>query len=230
MAGLLQRIRGKGLQVLCRLLFAVRRRDDLVRLGSEHGGWTVPASVLEAGAICYCAGAGEDLSFDLALTDRFACRVLVIDPTPRAVRHFEKIAGAVHGLTLVPFGLWNRDETTRFYAPRDPRHVSHSIPNLQGTDRYFEAPCRRLTTLMREFGHRSLDLLKLDIEGSEHAVIEDMLDAGVRPTILLVEFDQPAPTLKTVALVRELERQGYGLVNIERWNFSFLLATGRPAV
>ena len=47
-------------------------------------------------------------------------------------------------------------------------------------------PVRRLPTLMQELGHDRLDLLKLDIEGGEYAVLDDVLAVG--PRQLLVEF------------------------------------------
>src|SRR3546814_9362953 len=53
----------------------------------------------------------------------------------------------------MPVGLWSEDATLRFYAPRDPTHVSHSIVNLQETESYFEARCRSIASLMAELGH-----------------------------------------------------------------------------
>src|SRR3546814_13240808 len=82
----------------------------------------------------------------------------------------------------MPVGLWSEDATLRFYAPRDPTHVSHSIVNLQETESYFEARCRSIASLMAELGHDRLDLLKVDVEGAEHEVIRSMLASGIRPT------------------------------------------------
>ena len=35
--------------------------------------------------------------------------------------------------------------------------------------------------IMAKLGHSSLDILKIDIEGAEYDVIEDMLSSGIRP-------------------------------------------------
>ena len=68
----------------------------LLRLGTTYGGWIIPADAgLTADSICYCAGAGEDISFDCALVERFHCQVRVIDPTPRAIQHFTNLEKAV---------------------------------------------------------------------------------------------------------------------------------------
>src|SRR5712692_3232196 len=64
--------------------------EELLRLGTVYGGWIIPAnSGLSADSVCYSAGAGEDISFDCALIERFYCQVRVIDPTPRAITHFD---------------------------------------------------------------------------------------------------------------------------------------------
>jgi hypothetical protein len=69
---------------------------NLLRLGTAYGGWIIPVDAgLTADSICYCVGAGEDISFDCALVERFHCQVRVIEPTPRAVQHFNNLEKAV---------------------------------------------------------------------------------------------------------------------------------------
>jgi hypothetical protein len=55
-------------------------------------------------------------------------------------------------------------------------------------DGRIELPVKRLGTVMKELGHERLDVLKLDIEGAEYAVLDDLLAIGVLPQQLLVEF------------------------------------------
>ena len=102
----------------------------LERVGSTYGGWVIPTDRLRRGDVCYCAGSGEDISFDLELATRFSCEVYSIDPTPRALRYVARLAAGVATLHPVPLGLWSSTTRMRFYAPRDKEHVSHSIVNL----------------------------------------------------------------------------------------------------
>jgi hypothetical protein len=70
--------------------------NKLVRLGTTYGGWIIPVDAgLTADSICYSAGAGEDISFDCALVERFHCQVRVIDPTPRVIQHFNNLEKAL---------------------------------------------------------------------------------------------------------------------------------------
>jgi hypothetical protein len=62
------------------------------------------------------------------------CEVFSIDPTPRAVSYAERIAASEPRFHLLAVGLWSENTKLRFYAPRDPSHVSHSVVNLQHTD------------------------------------------------------------------------------------------------
>lgn len=200
----------------------VHARPDLERLGGAYGGWIVPADVLSRNSICWCAGVGEDITFDLALIQRFGCQVWGFDPTPRAVRHVETHAASEPRYHFIPVGLWSEDTTMRFYAPRDVSHVSHSIVNLQQTEEGFDAPCRSVRSLMEELNHTHLDLLKLDVEGAEYVVLDSLDRDEIRPRILCVEFDQPSPLREVLAASRRLIARGYNLVAIDGWNFTFV--------
>ena len=186
----------------------------LLRLGTAYGGWVLPADApLSQDSVCYSAGAGEDISFDCALVERFHCQMRLIDPTPRAIEHFNRLEQALRSgglfpinnsrsehytiawkdfrnIRLLPIGLSNKDGTLKFFLPKNPAHVSCSTVNLQKTDEYFTAECCRFSTIMKRQGDSAVDLLKMDIEGAEYAVIEDLVVSNQLPKLLLIEFDE----------------------------------------
>ena len=194
----------------------------LERLGSDYGGWVIPTDALPNGAICYCAGAGEDVTFELELMRRFQANVYSIDPTPRALRYIASLKRDGLNLRSIPLGLWSSTRRMRFYAPENSAEVSHSIANLQRTTDWFEADCITVSDLMSNLGHAKLDLLKMDIEGAEYEVLDDMTRSKVAPRILCVEFDQTTPVRRTLEMVRKLRKEGYELLHIDRFNFTFL--------
>jgi hypothetical protein len=142
--------------------------------------------------------------------------VHIFDPTPRAGLHFEELANNLkqgqptkcstsatgfypeypselaERLHFHPLGIWNEDTTLRFFAPQNEAHVSHSLVNLQHSERHIEVPVRRLSSLMQELGHRKIDLLKLDIEGAEYQVLQSLLEDKIEVDILCIEFDESA--------------------------------------
>lgn len=208
--------------LVLKLFLPTKPRADMVSLGNPRGSWLVPDSILVNGSICYCGGVGEDISFDLALIERYGCIVYAFDPTPRAIAHVEAVAKDVRSFHFAPYGLWSREKTLKFFAPRNPNHVSHSAVNLQGTKDYFVASCRRIPDIMQANGHVAIDLLKLDIEGAEYEVLDDLLRTETHPKVLCVEFDQPAPILRTVRMIQRILNAGYLLVSVDAWNYTFV--------
>ena len=216
------RIRNKVLSTVLPRVVSKTRRPDLVRLGSRYGGWIVPAAELSPGSICYLAGLGEDGSFDICLANEYGCEVFVFDPTPRAIAYAERELADVPSITFLPVGMWSESSVLQFFAPRDPSHVSHSVVNLQGTTDSFDARCESPADTMRALGHKSLTLLKLDIEGAEYEVLGSVLRDNLDIAVICVEFDQPAPVRKTLRQIGALRAAGYTCIAAENWNYTFL--------
>lgn len=217
-----KKIRWRTLTSWSRLRFPPIDRDDIELIGSVYGRWPVLLDCLDADSICYCAGVGEDATFDLGLIERVGCDVHAFDPTPRAIEYVKSIAAENEKFHFHPWGVWSRNETMKFYAPAKAHHVSHSILNLRDQSDYFEAPCRSIQSIMEDLGHDRIDLLKLDIEGAEYEAAGAMLDAGIFPTLLCLEFDQPYPYRKTMQFVRQRILPHYCVYHVEHWNFSFV--------
>lgn len=217
MQSILRRVRTRFLKWTERALdIPVESTVPVERLGTPYGGWLIPAGLLSPDSVCYLVGAGEDISFDLEVAAKYGCDVHIFDPTPRAVTHFETLLDHLkrgepapcstsptgfypdyppelaERLHFHPLGIWSEDAVLRFFAPQNEAYVSHSLVNIQRSERSIEVPVRRLSGLMREMGHRRLDLLKLDIEGAEYQVIESLLADGIEVDMLCVEFDESA--------------------------------------
>ncbi len=216
-----------------RLLTKIRRKVDkarfaptikveggleTVRLGSAYGGWSLEPSPDLYGATIVSAGLGEDATFDVEFATKFRARVIIVDPTPRAIAHYDSLSARMGhpaiqqyvgsgnqpvgsydlsqidtgSLDIVPAALWTEEGVFRFYSPLDAGSVSYSLVNLQGSNEksYIEVPATTLEKILAERRLARLPLLKLDIEGAEVEVIAHFIQAGIRPRQLLVEYDE----------------------------------------
>ena len=206
------------------LLPRSRRIDaDLVRLGSDYGGWVVPRSALVPGDVAYCVGAGEDITFDLALLDA-GYVVRTIDPTPRAVEYVAGLGIPNDRYLFVPVALWNETGSLRLFAPRNPTHVSHSALNLQQTERFIDVQATTFDDLVASIGDSRVELLKMDIEGAEIVVLPGILASRYCPRLLCVEFDAWRPVKRLRSIVRSVFDRGFKIVAVEGRNVTFLLA------
>lgn len=201
--------------------FLQRKKFPVETLGNRGAQWKIPLSLLSQQSVCYCAGVGEDISFELELSKIIHPQIFLFDPTPRAIRYIKGIplSRKIH---FSPWGLWATNSKQKFYQPQSQAYVSHSIVNLHGTHEYFIAECKSLDWIMKQNRHPELSLLKLDIEGAEYAVLEKLLRTKNRPKILAVEFDQPTPLFQTISMIVRLIKSGYILVDQTRWNFIFV--------
>lgn len=216
------KVKAKSRNLAFEKLVRVKPRADMVRLGTSYGGWWVPRDLVNGDSVCYLVGLGEDASFDLKLAEEFGCDVWSMDPTPRSITFAATINEPK--FRFLPIGVFSSETTMKFYAPKDPTHVSHSIDNVQGTTDFFEAECKTLRTIMSELGHDRIDLLKMNIEGAEVAVIDDMLANGPLPKVLLVAFEAAGGTVKDMASVRKLTSRGYVPVATQEHSVTFVLA------
>jgi len=187
----------------------------LVRLGSDYGGYVIPGHLPDASWVAYCAGVGDDASFEIELARRYRCDVVALDPTPAAIRYAEREL-ASSGVRFLPYGLWSDDGNQRFYEPRRGEHASYSINDLQQTGRFMVAACRSLESLMQELGHEYLNLLKLDIEGAEYRVLEPLYEKQLRVDVLCLEL-HPMPSFDAmVTCLRRLQSVGYRSVHLAK--------------
>jgi FkbM family methyltransferase len=218
LASLARRIRLKALKTVVPRLTRVVPRGDVERLGSHYGGWWVPTGPIAEDSVVYAAGVGEDATFDLALIELFGCRVWAMDPTPRSIEYATRIDEP--RWNFLPFGLWKEDATVHFHPPADSEHVSHSATEVRGSGPGFDAQCYTLTSVMERLGHDRIDLLKMDIEGAEGPVLDQMLADGIRPRALCVEFDAPESPWTLLHRLHRLQDAGYVVRRTEGRNYT----------
>lgn len=82
-------IRGKRLRYGPKI--EVSPHPGLTFLGSRYGGWHFIEEPGLPGSTIISCGLGEDASFDVEFAARYNARVLLVDPTPRAVAHYRMI-------------------------------------------------------------------------------------------------------------------------------------------
>lgn len=153
----------------------------MIYLGNEIGGRWMKEGYLQADMTLFSFGVGEDISFEIECLKQ-GVKVFCFDPTPRSIDYMNQFSHT--NLKFYPIGISDKTKTEKFYVPKDPNHVSHSIVNLQETNDYFEADVMSLNDIIKMIGIEP-DILKMDIEGAEYKVLDRIKKY---PKCLMIEF------------------------------------------
>jgi len=197
---------------------------ETVRIGSAYGGWNVVSESIRPESVVYSFGVGEDASFDIGMIDRFGVKIHAFDPTPKSIE-WVKRQGFPARFVMHEYGIASFDGNVRFNPPEKTDQVSHTLLDKPSTEaRAIVVPVKRLATIMNELGHDKIDILKMDIEGAEYDVVDDLLKSEIRPLQLLVEFHHRFPNVgveKSKEAIRKLKSSGYRMVSVSSTNEEF---------
>lgn len=182
--------------------------------------WTVIQSRLKEGTMVLSGGAGNDISFEVELAEKFSCRVAVFDPSPTGQKTFDALTARPAKLTFHPIGLSAETRLVRFAEPINAAEGSFHIPTNGAVA--IEFPCVSPRDAMRGAGLTHIELLKIDIEGFEYEFLEKMIEQGIRPSQIAVEFHHfmpHVPLRRTLRMLWLLRRAGYLIAHKEQCDF-----------
>ncbi len=202
-------------------------RIDTWAAGDRSGVWVVDPTLLTRNSVVYSFGVGDNLAWELAMIERFGLTVHAFDPTPASMAWVER-QSLPPTLMFHPSGLAAHDGNMGF-APRRPGSRINFRPIAETGVAVIECPVARLSTFMRELGHEYIDVLKMDIEGGEYTVLDDLLATRASVKQLLVEFHHHFPDVgikATQRAVRGLEDAGFRIFHISERALEFSFRHG----
>lgn len=193
----------------------VSGRGAPVQLGSDYGGWMAPAALIESDWVCYCVGAGGDISFDRALIERFGVHVQSVEPVEQFVTEARAAMADEPRFAAYRAAISTEDRPLRMQRTQSPGALALSGAGLFASGEFVEVPGRELGGLMGELGHARIDLLKLDVEGAEYELLPSLdLDAlGVK--VLAVQLHHNRGVGAARSVISDLGRRGFEAVALK---------------
>lgn len=206
----------------------VTKETEMMVVGEpNYSEYYILADSLNSSSVVYSFGIGEDLSFSNKIIEKYGCHVFAFDPTPKAINYVNN-----HDLSknclfhFIPIGVANYDGMTKFHLPTNDDYVSGSIEKWQGLkEESILVQVLKLNSIMTELGHNRIDLLKMDIEGTEFNVCEDIVKSGIEINQICVEihdrfFEDGYKRLKK--MIWELNKVGYYLASRKGDDLTFV--------
>lgn len=182
-------------------------------VGSAYGGWTIATGPLRrvTQPIVLSFGLGDDISFDEEMIKSYRARTFGFDPTPASLRWIAE-RGIPAGMQVHAIGIAAFDGEQAFSSPAHEMRGNFSSKGVGGITVVCQV--RRYRTIAGMLGLPHVDILKLDVEGSEYDVIPDLLASPLLPIQLLVEFHHRLHNIhvqQTRQSVERIREAGYSL-------------------
>jgi FkbM family methyltransferase len=191
--------------------------NNLLRLGTKYGGWTFLNNFdLKNSTIISC-GAGEDISFDIDFINYYDAKVILVDPTPKAIIHYNEVirkSGQKKKINMFSYGKVNCDSydltninksnlffvnkavdissgAAKFYSPKISTNTSSSLikEGMYDNKSYILVDTISIKDLIIQYDIQNIPLIKLDIKKKEIEVIKDLIIKKIFPKQILVDFE-----------------------------------------
>lgn len=190
-----------------------------VRAFGQNESWNICPDLSETSFVI-SGGAGYDISFELELIENFDSKVILLDPSLPGITAVRALPHLPDQLTFLESGLPARSGKTMLYEPEDqPDKRSWRI---SGDGKGTEYDFLSIPDILKKFGQS-----KIDIEGFEYEVLDQVLNDQTDIRQICVEFHQgPEYGNKTGwdrwRFIFRLLRAGYRLIHVRNRDYTFL--------
>lgn len=186
----------------------------------RSAGWLLCHERIPRGALVFGLGVGCNIDFELGLIRDHAATVETFDPTPSSAEWL-RAQRLPPGFRHHPWAVVATDGAIQLEQRKATRAGSAPMLSVVASGRdgaetiTAEGYC--LGSIAARLQCAVPDLLRMDIEGAEYAVLDDMLATGFLPGQLLVEFHHRFPQVglpATRRAVAGLRGAGYRIAAV----------------
>lgn len=169
--------------------------------------------------LIYSGGVGKDISFELELIKRYNAKIFLFDPSPTGIETMKKIKNK--NIHFYPIGLARYSKKETFGEPDNKEEGSYRF-----SKNGMLYPCTSLSDFMKKQNHKKIDLLKIDIEGFEYGVIEDIYRNKIYIEQIVLEFHgwmKNAFKKQEIIAKKKLKKMGYKLAYKRNDDYTYVL-------
>jgi FkbM family methyltransferase len=192
-----------------------KKIKNIKKFGTFYGGYEIFVKNLLKPRVISC-GVGEDISFDIELINNFDAKIILVDPTPRAINYYNVLkkhfgiynpkkyneSGKIsvknynlkkinsQNLILEKKAIWDKGNIElKLFFPLNKEHVSLSINKKCLYQDFFSARTITIKEIIKKYSLDRIDILKLDVEGCEINVLNFIIENKIFPKQVIVEYD-----------------------------------------
>lgn len=222
-------------KVYNKALFLLRKYHRIISLYSKGIHYLSPNFIyqpnFDSSSIIIDAGCSYEAELSKYMIEKYGVLAYGVDPTRKhsaALRKFESDSNGKFFYKQVAVG--STDTNLTFYESLDNESgsmLSNHVNVISDRTTSYDVRCISLPSLLKEFKIDKIDLLKLDLEGAEYELIENIVKSDLKNiSQLFIEFHHHAIEKfnykSTTACVNRIENFGYKSYTTDDHNYLFI--------
>jgi FkbM family methyltransferase len=175
-------------------------------------------------------GCSFEADFSQTMIRNFGAKAFAVDPTRKHAEALKQLEKKYDGkLVYLPFAVCDRDGTLTFHESKTNQSGSVRADHVNVmTDEIvkYDVTAVSLTSLLQHVGGGEIDILKLDTEGAEYDLLNDVTREDLRPfKQMFIEFHHHAvdkyDQADTQRIVDRITGFGFKPYTVDNANFLF---------
>ena len=207
-------------------------------IGNDYGFMILPKHLIKENSSILSFGVGEDIEAEIDLIKQYDCTVQLYDPTDISIQYIDKVKQELFSkneqriadkIIFNAAALWKEVGTVKFFKPKEANFVSHSINNIDATENFVEVPAETIKSIMQKLHIEAVDYIKMDIEGAEYEVLENMLADKINFKAIYLEYhyNRNHSVFQDIRNIRHsldsLSKLGYKVIYCSRFRYYCLV-------
>jgi len=159
-------------------------------LGDRDGIWTIVMDGITSESVILSAGVGHNISFELELIEKTNAYIHVFDPSPTGLNTIKKLAHkkGMENIIFIPKAISGSSGNIFLESPDIASEGSWKATSAGNTESTIEIESVSVSDYCRNNEISHIDLLKIDIEGAEYDVIDNVLNENLSIKQICLEF------------------------------------------
>lgn len=188
------------------------RKSNLKPFG-KHNVYYFDERFIKRSPIVYSCGIGDDYTFDIEMAEFTGVPTYAFDPTPQSVSKYIVLWNPNKPIFYnVGISDTDGDQVYSVFKESDSyMAVSSSIESAIGTKK-ISFKTKSIPRIMQELNHSHIDVLRMDIEGSEHQVLDDLFNKRIYPTQIGLELHDISSSKNRESAIKMIKSHSYSMV------------------
>ena len=199
-------------------------------LGDANGSWNIILDGLTSDSVILSAGVGHNISFELELIDKTGANIHVFDPSPTGIKTVKALShtNISENIIFVPKAISGVSGYILLDPPDIAEEGSWKAASKHNTEGAIRIESVSLSDYCRNHEIEHIDLLKIDIEGAEYDVIDNLLSEKLSIKQICLEFHCKAQIgiqqtyFDLFWYVFKLFKNGYRIVHLTKSDFTWV--------